>query len=205
MGRIPKFRAADFWYHQVVSLRVPIELFGALVRYLVRRAFGSRPWRGITLITAPPYNQVDLTEVVQALELIENIDPRSLHRIERHVRCIALVPSRWGLSRYWPMFRVCHLTKLPYTESTRRLAVCLYGQELVRVSSQALLDSRRFPHTRANMQRMKSISSKEAKRFVAKVVRRNREIADPMLGYLEILIKVFPSTAPVMSQTQKIR
>ena len=197
MKRLAHFRVLGFWLWRVASLRIPMELFGALNIWVVRHAFGSRPWHGMTLVAYPPYSVVDLVEVVQALELIQKVDERRVQGIERHVRCIVLGRSRRVLSSYWPLFRVCHLTKLPFTESTRQFAVCLYAQELARGSTHGRLYSWHFAHSRANRQRIRSLCSIEAKRFLRRVVRQNREKASAFREYVKMLVRIFPG-APVL-------
>jgi len=176
-----------------LNLSTPLEILRALSHWFVRAAFGSRPWHGIELIAHPPYIMADLAEVAQALELIQSVDQKRLRRIKRHVRIVSLVGSKKVLSRFWPVFRACDLTKLPSIGQNRQFVIYLYAKQLVRESTYGFLGDLRFPGTKANRERMQRIASAEARRFLIKAIGKKRDIAGPFQEYLKILGSAFPN------------
>ena len=125
VGRSPQFRRnvrlIAYWWHTWFTWRIFCSLQSVLTHcVIIRSSFGSRVFNGVRLIAYPPHDLVTLNEVVEALELIQRIDPHRCRRVERHIQYIVL--ANWSPKRYAAYLartKECRLRKLPVPENAR--------------------------------------------------------------------------------------
>lgn len=167
-------RGFIYWLHTWFSLNLARELLGVVARCVVSRFLGSRHYHSIRLIAYPPYRIDALTEVVEALELVRQMDARRFRRIKQSIKQIVL--ANWSVKDvgvYKPLNHVCLLTKLPVPENARFLAAYAYASVLVHEATHGVLDQQRFPYLKANRRRIENLCKKEEERFMVKVARSN--------------------------------
>ncbi len=173
-------RSLVYWLSKCLSRAVPLGVFDLLTNFVVSRALGSRPYRGIVLIAYPPHPVDALGELVDALELIRRTDGRRFRRVEQHLKYIVLASWRSDrLGVYSSISRTCTVRKLSPAAKSNPWSVYAYAALIIHEATHALLDGMRFPNTRANKKRLERLCLWEEARFLSKFpgVDENLELA----------------------------
>lgn len=178
-----------YWLCRGFGRQTPYEIFSAITRFVVCRAFGSRPYRSMRLIAYPPHRIDALDEVVEALDLVRRTDARLFRRIDENIRQIVLGTSRRPdiLGTYWPLNQVCYLRKLPIFENTHSVAIYSYAATLVHEATHGILHKKRIPTTSANKPRIERICYKEETRLMKKLLGHDMKAWKAYLDYLSVL------------------
>jgi len=176
-------RAARFW---LLTFSVPNMAKAALAlaaAAILHHTGRCRRYRHIDITVFPPYGLASVRDVVGALELIRQADPRRFCRIERHVRSIHLGP--WKLHGFYrPLGKICGLRG-----STQPFLIYRYSSTLIHEATHGLLASLRLPHTRENRTRIEKVCVMEEARFL----RRFPDIQKKLhLAYGDMIPNPFP-------------
>ena len=180
------WRWLRYWFRFCLSWKLLyLELLGVLTRFVVARSIGTRRYGDIQLLAYPPNGLEVLGEVVEALDLVRRVDPGRFVRIERFVKHIAVANWRGkSLGAYWPICKVCHLSKLPVPRNARFMAIYTYAQLLVHEATHGLLYKKGFPTSNAIKKRIEKLCVAEQRRFLKKILSRDKEPWQPYLTYL---------------------
>jgi hypothetical protein len=155
-----------YWIHRY-SLSVPAGVFELASVFVLARALGVRPYRGIKIVPAPPCHVQDLSAVHEALDLLRRADPRRFNRIERSVKWI--VVGNWKPRGYYDVVsHVCGIRKLSPLEAPPSVAPYAYATVLVHEGTHAMLLTKRFPHGKADGKRIEKLCVLEEARFLMK-------------------------------------
>jgi len=113
-----------------------------------------------------PSEPVPLEAITDALDLIQQADPRRFRRVLRYIKWIVLGNWRW-YGFYYAVGHVCGLKLLSrrnYLE--KRLARYIYAAVIVHEATHGFLESKKIARTKRNVLRIEKICRSEHWRFL---------------------------------------
>jgi hypothetical protein len=152
------------------------------------RAQGSKTIDGLRIIPHIPYDLADLTQVIEALKLIQKVDPRRYDSVKRNIRTIVLAArTRKRLGRYTPAIKECQLGQVPVPENARFAPVYCYAMVLIHEATHGRLCNQFIPHTTSTKQRVEKACHKEEKRFLQKLADTDWSRWEVFTAYLAMI------------------
>ena len=155
------YHCASFWRDYVVGApALPLMSW-------VHRSSNPRLVKGIQVGDPTPETRESFIQLIDhALTLIADCDPVRWRRVQREVQVIINTPSIYT-SSYARTKRICMLDlRYFYRPDESRIIVPLLAAELIYQATFGCLWSHRILRTRRNSQRVDSLRSKEAGRFL---------------------------------------
>jgi hypothetical protein len=177
---------ARFWiyYWPRWALQLP---FPAILLPVGRRtALGS--YGGITICSAT-FSQISgkqfLERTIEALQLVERIDPRRFRRIQQHIRFIVHGELASGAC-YWRLGRVCIVDFGRYDFATDHdWYLHSYASALVHEATHGAIYSRYIAYLARNRLRIEKLCHTEERRFLQGLDTPDRSWSDQLAGVFD--------------------